>query len=398
MDEGTCSPEPTVALNDLRIAVVHEWLSAKAGSEFVFEQLAEAFPTADLFALTREPSVLFAPRDRQIHTSFLQRFAVTRERRELTLPLMPLAWKTIPGRGRYDLVITSAHAFAREFPLGGARHLSYVHAPMRYAWSPELDPRASGDSPLGRFARSVLRAADRRRVVTVDRMVANSWEVADRISTFYARRADVVHPPVQIEDLLARPARREGYALALSRWIPYKRIDLAIEACGLAGVQLVVGGSGPEEQRLRELARRLGSDVEFVVQPGREALADLMAGASVFIFPPHEDFGIVAVEAQAAGVPVVALGAGGALDTVRDGETGVLSPTQTPDDFALALEKCLAMDALPEVCRAHAWGFRPERFRSQMRTLAAVMFEREGRADGAFSGDATSPQMAGRGR
>lgn len=359
----------------LRIAVVQEWLAAKAGSEFVFEQLAEAFPSADLFALTRDPSLQFVDDGRDIQTTFLQRFQVTRERRDLTLPIMPLAWKTIRGRDQYDLVITSAHAFAREFPLGDAKHLSYVHAPMRYAWSPELDARTASDSPLSRLARSALRAADRRRVSTVDEMVANSSEVADRIATFYRRQAEVVHPPVKVDDLLHLPARREGYALALSRWISYKKMDVAVEACARAGVPLVVAGSGPEEARLRDLARQLGSEVTFVIQPSRAEVADLMAGASVFVFPPHEDFGIVAVEAQAAGVPVVALEAGGALDTVRNGVTGVLAPSQSPADFALAIEKCLAMDLSPEACRNHAWDFRPERFRAQMQDLAADVLE-----------------------
>jgi glycosyltransferase involved in cell wall biosynthesis len=360
-------------LDDLRIAVVHEWLAAKAGSEFVFEQLAEAFPTADLFALTREPSLSFVAAGRSIRTTFLQHTSLTRERRGLTLPLMPLAWKAIRGRGTYDLVITSAHAFAREFPMGGARHLSYVHAPMRYVWSPELDPRASRDSRFVQAARAALRWVDRRRVHTVDQLVANSTEVAVRIRACYGRSAEVVHPPVRMDDLIDLPTRRAGYALALSRWIAYKRLDVAIEACALAGVPLIVAGSGPEEPRLRRLARAAGGDVRFVVQPSRDEVGDLMAGASVFVFPPYEDFGIVAVEAQAAGLPVVALAAGGALDTVRNGVTGVLAEAQTAEAFSAAIERCLALSASAETCRRYAWGFRPERFRDQLRGLAATM-------------------------
>ena len=201
-------------------------------------------------------------------------------------------------------------------------------------------------------------------------MVANSSEVAGRIGRFYRCEADVVHPPVQVADLLAQPARREGYAIALSRWISYKRLDVAIEACARVGLPLVVAGSGPEEPRLRATARRLGADVQFVVQPSRRELVDLLAGASLFVFPPHEDFGIVAVEAQAAGVPVVALGAGGALDTVLDGVTGVLAASQSVDDFARAIDRCLTAEISPGSCRRHAWVYRPERFRSRMRELA----------------------------
>ncbi|MEZ5411917.1 MAG: glycosyltransferase [Acidimicrobiales bacterium] len=211
-------------------------------------------------------------------------------------------------------------------------------------------------------------------------MVANSTEVAGRIQAFYGRSAAVVHPPVQVDDLINRPARREGYALALSRWIAYKHLDVAIEACALARIPLVVAGSGPEEQRLRALAGAAGGDVRFVVQPTRREVAHLMSGASVFVFPPFEDFGIVAVEAQAAGVPVAALAAGGALDTVRDGVTGVLAATQTAEDFAQAIERCLALDVSVDTCRQHAWRFRPERFHKQMRGLAEALMRGPGDA------------------
>lgn len=351
-----------------RVAVVHEWLSARAGSEILFEELASPFPAAHVFALTRDDSVDFDFSDRHVSTSLLDHVGVLRDNRALSLALMPAAWKAIRREG-YDVVMTSSHAFAREFfrPEIDGVHCNYVHAPMRYAWNPELDKRGAVLGPLGGAARSWLRQRDLRSVQNVDSFAANSTEVADRIAEFYERDARVIPPPVDVSFFKSSVPSDGGYLMAASRWIPYKRLDLAIEVAARLDMPVKIAGSGPEEGALRQLADRIHpKGVEFIVQPERPVLRELMAGASAFLFPPHEDFGIIAVEVQATGTPVVALGAGGALDTVKDGTTGTLAVAQTVEAFADATRRCLELKPNAEVCRAHAEQFSAGNFRRRV--------------------------------
>ena len=355
---------PRLRLRDrsLRVAVAHEWVSARAGSERVFEAFGRLLPTADLHALTWTPGVSMDTDGRQVRTSVLDRPAA-REHRAATLPLMPLAWR-LAGRSQdYDVVITSSHAAVKGFwPGRSALHLSYTHSPMRYVWLPELDDRGSG-SPVHSLARAAGRAWDRRASRWVDSFAANSTEVAGRIDRFYERPARVIHPPVAVDrpSTAASSAPRRG-ALVLSRWIPYKRIDLAIEACVLVGMPVTVAGSGPQRHVVEELAQRHPGLVDVVHAPSDQQVRDLMARARFLVFPAHEDFGIVPVEAQAAGTPVVGLDAGGTRDTVIDGVTGALAASQTAQSFADAIERLPAPAASVEACRTNARRFTPDQF------------------------------------
>lgn len=355
-------------LDRCQVAVVHEWLSARAGSEILFEQLASPFPRAHVFALTRDDSVDFDFSDRFVSTSLLDQISLFRNNRALSLALMPAAWKAMRRDG-YDVVITSSHAFAREFfkPEIDGVHCNYVHAPMRYAWNPGLDQRGDVAGPIGSAARQWLRRRDIQSVTHVDSFAANSTEVADRIREFYDRDAIVIPPPVDVSFFEQAQASTGDYLMAASRWIPYKRLDLAIEVAARLDIPIKIAGSGPQEAALRALADRIHPNgVEFIVQPERPQFRELMANAAAFLFPPHEDFGIIAVEVQAAGTPVVALRAGGALDTVRDNKTGTLADVQTVESFAEATQRCLDLQLSATACREHAQQFSAEHFRRKV--------------------------------
>ncbi len=364
---------------DLRIALAHEWLADRAGSEVLFERMAAVFPEADIFALTVSPEAQFDFGGRAVRSTFLDVSRHTRNRRDLTLPLMPLAWKALRRRS-YDVVITSTHGFAREFHRQkDGLHLNYVHAPMRYAWSPELDQRAVTWGRGGRWAAAGLRALDRRSISKVDAFAANSTAVAQRIALFYGRTAEVIFPPVDIEYFAAVPRADAGYLLSASRFVPYKRHDLAIRVAARLNLPIVVAGSGPDEDRLRSLAAEVHPNgVTFAIQPDRPSLRNIMAGASAFIFPAHEDFGIIVPEVLATGTPVVGLAAGGSLDTVRHGKTGTLADEQSVIAFAEATAECLNLQVDPQACRDHARQFAADQFCENLAGWASRVIELNG--------------------
>jgi glycosyltransferase involved in cell wall biosynthesis len=350
------------------LAIVHEWLAVRAGSEKTFEAMAMAYPEADLYALTWDRTAEFDFGGREVTTTFLDRRPGLRERRELTLPLMPLAWRTIEVRGEYDTVLSSSHAFVRSFPPAmRARHFSYTHTPLRFAWAPEIDGRNVDRIPGSSLAFAALRTMDKRSAANVDFFAANSTTVRERIRSAYGQDAEVIFPPVETDyyALPERPVPRER-ALAISRFVSYKRIRLALEACAAAGIPLTIAGRGPEEGELRQLARDLKADVEFEISPPDSRLRELYQSSRLLVFPANEDFGIVPVEAQACGTPVVALDVGGATDTVRQGETGIRVEAQDVPHFAAAIEDVWNSPPDPEVCRRNAEGFSRPRFIDQL--------------------------------
>ena len=353
---------PAVASDRGRIALAHEWLDSRAGSEKTFEALAQIFPSADLYALTDSLGSDFDSAGRPVTTTFLDRMGRSRRGRALQLPLMPLAWRTVTHE-RYDLVITSSHACVKGFRPGRtATHLSYCHTPARYVWD-RHDRRHPLQVAADIGPRQALRRWDRRSTSWVDDFAANSTAVADRIREYYDRDARIIPPPVDTTFFTPGPkaANPAPYVLACSRFIPYKRLDLAILAADRLGIPIVLAGSGPAEGALRATAATVSVPVTFVSRPSDEALRDLYRGAAAFIFPALEDFGIVAIEAQACGTPVVGLAAGGSLDTVIDGSTGALAEQQDVESFADALLRALDIDDRT-ACVTHAQAFSRDCF------------------------------------
>ncbi|MEU3452997.1 glycosyltransferase [Micromonospora sp. NPDC006766] len=345
------------------VALVHEWFGATGGSEQVFRHIADLVPHGERFVLWKDRDAT----DAGLRESWLARTPL-RHHKAAALPLMPLVWRTL-SRQRFDVVISSSHAFAHTVKLGPPEtttHLSYVHAPARYIWSPAFDGR--GSSPLLSMPRRILQGVDVRLSDHVRSYAANSREVQARIRRYWRRDAVVINPPVDVDWFAAAPmadrVQPRDYLLGVGRWIPYKNFDLIVAIAEAAGLPLVLAGSGPEEQRLRQLAERAGVPVSFEVRPDRERLRRLYWGAWALLFPVHEDFGIIPVEAQACGTPVVGLSRGGLLETVVDGETGFLVDSTATADYSPLLRRLGELSTTR--IAAHARGFSPARFAAEM--------------------------------
>lgn len=330
-----------------RVAVVHDWLTTYAGAERVLARILELFPDADLFSLidvvpTEQRAFLGG---RRATTSFIQRLPWAERHYRRYLPLMPLAVEQFDLSG-YDLVISSSYAVAKGVITGPRQvHVSYVHSPIRYAW--DLQHQYLAETGLDRglgsaAARLVLhyiRLWDVRTAHGVDAFVANSRFVARRIRKVYGREAEVVYPPVDTEAFSLREDKEDFY-LTASRLVPYKRIDLIVEAfSAMPERRLIVIGDGPEEERIR---RKAGPNVTLLGYQPFEVLRSHMQRARAFVFAATEDFGIVPVEAQACGTPVIAFGAGGSLETVlgleHEHPTGIFFEAQTTPSLTRAVD------------------------------------------------------------
>ena len=368
-DRAAGALEPrTGAAARVRIALVHDWLTGMRGGEKVLEALCELYPHAELFTMVRVPGTVSATIERlRPASSFVSRLPLARQHYRSYLPLFPLAVEQF-DLDRFDLVISTSHCAVKSVVrTGRARHLCYCHTPMRYAW----DQRDAyfGPARIGRVPSALLRPIlanlarwDAATAGRVDRYLANSQHVARRIRQYYNRQAKVVYPPV--DTTFYRPDRSTpgGGALVVSALVPYKRIELAIEACEKVGVPLRIVGQGPELPRLRQ---RAGPGVQLLGSVTDEEIRASYRQAQVVLLTGEEDFGIVPLEAQACGRPVVALARGGALETVIDGVTGVLVPDASADGFAEGLRRALGGGFDPRAIRRHAEGFARERFADQ---------------------------------
>jgi len=360
-------------VSPLRVALVHDWLTGMRGGERVLEVLCDMHPGADILTLVhRRGSVSQAIECHPIRTSIVQRLPASTTGYRHYLPLFPFAIEQFDLDG-YDLVISSSHCAAKGVvPPGRARHICYCHSPMRYGWDQfeaYFGPARVGSAMSRWFYRPLLARLARWDASTagrVDRFVANSRHVAGRIRRYYNREATIVYPPV--DTIFYRPADvpPENHFLIVSALVPYKRIDLAIAACEHMGAPLRIVGDGPDRDRL---ARQAGPGTEFLGRLSDEALRDEYRRAAAVILPGEEDFGIVPLEAHACGRPVVALGRGGALETVRDGHTGVLFEESTWESLAAGLRRALATRFDTSRIRAHAEQFSRERHAQQMRTV-----------------------------
>ncbi|WP_018466777.1 glycosyltransferase family 4 protein [Calidithermus timidus] len=358
----------------MRVAVVHDWLVTYAGSERVLEQILLCFPQADLFSL-----VDFLPQgqrgfiqDRPVQTSFIQRLPRARAAYRSYLPLMPLAVEQFDLRG-YDVVISSSHAVAKGVLTGPDQlHLSYVHTPIRYAW--DLQPQYLREAGLergikGALARALLhymRLWDQRTAAGVDVFIANSHYIARRIRKAYRREAEVIYPPVDVESFTLHEPKEDFY-LAASRMVPYKRMDLIVEAFSqMPERKLVVIGDGPDFEKVKAKA---APNVRMMGYQPFSSLKEHMQRAKAFVFAAEEDFGIIPVEAQACGTPVIAYGKGGALETVQEGVSGVFFPEQTPRAILEAVERFEQQTWNPSAVRQAVERFGAERFRQQFKDL-----------------------------
>jgi glycosyltransferase involved in cell wall biosynthesis len=343
---------------------VHDWLTGMRGGEKVLEVLCETYPDADLLTLFHvRGSVSPAIERMRPRTSFLQNVPGIRRYYRYCLPLFPAAIEQF-DLDQYDLIISTSHCAAKSVvKTGRARHLCYCFTPMRYAWD-QFDAYF-GEDRVGklksRLLRPVLRALSRWDAATagrVDRYVAISQHVASRIRRYYNREAGVIYPPVDTDfyapDESVAP---ENFLLIVSALVPYKRIDLAIEASRLSGTPLRIVGDGPERGALAARVAATGADVTFLGAVSDEEIRDLYRRASAVLLPGEEDFGIAPVEAQACGTPVIALGRGGALETVVDGVTGLLVAEPTGEAFAEAIKRAAQLPFDRAAIRAHAVTF-----------------------------------------
>ncbi len=371
---GQTSSEPSLEeLRDRfgRVAVVHDWLTIPGGSEQVVLQLLEMFPQAELFTSVYDPTPWPAQiTERPVHASYLNRIPGAVRHYPKLLPLMNGAFRRF-DLSRFDLVLSSSHACAKNVrtPLG-ALHVCYCHTPMRYAWEEGF---LDGE-PVGRLTRLALppllgrlRRQDLAGAAGPDVFVANSRHVAQRIARYYGRNAEVVHPPIDVEHFLGLERDPQDFYLVFGRVVPYKRVDLAVAACARLGRRLKVAGDGRAMAAVRAQA---GAEVELLGKVSADERDRLLSEARALLFPGEEDFGIVPVETQAAGTPVIAYGVGGAGESVLDGSTGVLFDAQSPEALAGAIERFETLALEPEQARENARRFGEERFRVE---LAAVI-------------------------
>lgn len=362
----------------MKVALIHEWFTTYAGSEKVVEQLLKLFPQADIFV-----TVDFLPEaDRsflqghKITTSFIQKLPFAKKKYRAYLPLMPLAVEQFDLSG-YDLIISSSHAVAKGVITGPNQvHISYVHSPMRYAW--DLQHQYLRESGLltglkgwvAKYLLHRLRLWDLRTANGVDVFVSNSAFIAKRIWKIYRREAQVIFPPVDV-DAFTLCGEKEHYYLAASRMVPYKKMDLIVEAfTHMPDKQLVVIGDGPDRAKIEAIANK-SPNIRFLGYQSNEVMKQQMQKAKAFVFAAEEDFGITPVEAQACGTPVIAFGKGGALETVIDGETGLFFAEQTVESLCEAITRFEQMGEtfMPEACRRSAERFSEQVFHERFNQL-----------------------------
>ena len=381
-----------------RVALVHDWLTGMRGGEKVLDAICEIFPEAPLTTLVRVPGSVSARIEaRPIRTSFVQALPAPARFYRHYLPLYPLAVRLLDFQGA-NLVVSSSHCAVKSVIVPqGAVHVCYCHSPMRYAWDQfeEYFGPARVGPVTSRLMRPVMRRIARWDQVTadrVDRFLANSQYVAGRIKRYYNRGSTIVYPPVDTDYYTPQSRAESQTFLIVSALVPYKRLDVAIDACRRLQAPLRIVGTGPERERLE---RRAGGGVEFLGWQTDEQIRELYRSSRATLLPGTEDFGIVPVESQACGTPVVALNAGGARETVIDGETGVLVHGTSIEAFAGGLERALSTTFDRAAVRRNAERFSRARFLASFTAAveqAIADKARGGNADAARWG-ATAPPI-----
>lgn len=364
-----------------KIAIVHDWLTTMGGAENVVLALHEAFPDAPIYTSVYTPETMPAFKGLDVRTTSLQNLPKPLRKLHKFFPMMRVKAFRELDLSEFNIIISSSSAESKQVikTRKDQVHICYCHTPIRYYWSHyaeyKKDPGFGGLNWLIRLAMPLmvprLKKADYKAAQEVDVFIANSETVRDRIKRYYKKSATVIHPPVDVERFT--PSRtRDDYYVALGRQVPYKRIDLAVAAATKLGIKLKVFGGGSEHQKL---VAQAGPTIEFFTDRfgdnSNEAVDRALNSAKGFIFPTEEDFGIVQVEALAAGAPVIAYSKGGALDIVQDGESGVLFDHQTVDDVAKAIERAETMTFLPGTLRRKARRFDKSLFITKIRKVVS---------------------------
>lgn len=358
--------------------IVHEWIAQTGGSENVAEVMAGIYPDADIVCLWNDSVGRFEPS--RVRESWLARTPLRRSK-PLALPFMPSTWRRMPDRN-YDFSLISSHLFAHHARFAGvpsSRRFVYVHSPARYIWHPDLDRRGAGWAARGVSA--VLKPMDRRRAQETQHFAVNSDFVGRRLKEAWDVSSVTIYPPVEVEriqavddwsaeldstDLEQLTALPDSFLLGASRFIPYKRLDQVIRAGEVSDMPVVLAGDGPLADELQLRARVARIPVHFVRRPSTPLLRALYQRSAAFVFPAIEDFGIMPVEAMAAGAPVVANVVGGAAESVLPESTGALTDFQTDRDLRSAVRRALDTDR--RNCIERSRTFSVERFTSEIQS------------------------------
>lgn len=369
-----------------KIAIVHDWLTNMAGAENVVLALHKAFPDAPVYTSVYSPERMPAFKNIDVRTTYLQKLPKPLRRLHKFFPYLRVRAFRKLDLSHYDIIVSSSSAEAKQVQKSrpGQLHICYCHTPIRYYWSHyneyKKDPGFGKFNWLVRLVMPLmvpaLKKADYSAAQNVDLFLANSTEVQRRIEHYYKKPSTVLHPPVNVKRFMPQKAR-DNYFVVLGRQVPYKRVDLAVRACNELGLPLKVYGNGSEHERLVEMA---GPTVDFFGDRNSNAsdkvVTKALEAAEGFIFPAEEDFGIVPVEAMAAGAPVIAYGKGGILDSVTDGETGVLFNEQTVDSLKKALRQFKAKKFLITVLRNRAKRFDESLFVMKIQNIVEQAWQR----------------------
>ncbi|WP_316355823.1 glycosyltransferase family 4 protein [Candidatus Neptunichlamydia sp. REUL1] len=363
----------------MRVALVHDWLTTMGGAEKVLETLTETFP-AKLFTLVQDPKKLEGTpfEEMDVKTSFIQKLPRAKSKYRSYLPLFPMAIEQF-DLSDYDLVISSSHSIAKGVLTHADQlHICYCHTPMRYAWDlyqqylREAKLKSGLKGVFAKFFLHYLRMWDAHCSSRVDTYVANSEYVARRIQKLYEKEAMVIYPPVDV-DYFSLFEEKEDFYLTASRMVPYKKIDLIVEAFGeMPDKKLVVIGDGPEMDKVKAKAK---GNVEVLGYQEDSVLRSYLQRAKGFVFAALEDFGILPVEAQGCGTPVIAFGKGGACETVVENETGLFFEEQSVPSLIKAIKAFEKREFDPKKIRAHSEKFRSEIFKAKFQALVAATVE-----------------------
>jgi len=366
----------------MKQAIVHDWLDTYAGAERCIESFTNLYPNADLYTLVdflNEKDRKIILKGKYAKTSFIQNLPFSKIKFRNYLPLFPLAIEQF-DLSDYDVILSSSHAVAKGvLTHSNQLHISYVHTPIRYAW--DLYHQYLKESGLDRGLKGMLakyflhkiRLWDISTINRVDYYIANSHYIARRIKKIYGKESTVIYPPVDV-DKFSLYEYKEDFYLTASRMVPYKKIDLIVEAFSQTDKKLVVIGTGPDMEKIKSKA---GKNIELLGYQSDEVLIDMMQKAKAFVFAAEEDFGITPVEAQACGTPVICFGRGGTKETVINGKTGIYFKKQTVEDLLEAINyfERVAGKFDPRIIREHALKFSRERFENEIKEFIEKKYE-----------------------